>query len=153
MSCAPGPVRLGYIDLAIANMDLQGNILTSISDGTHTYSLGDCGPAGSLGCSLTFGDPFSLTPVMLPFELGTTFTMTSQVSITDSIYTAEFGGSSGQDVSDLSFGLFEADGTTPVTDSFVIPEPSSVALGLLGIALILIRLRRWNEEEANPGRD
>jgi hypothetical protein len=138
-----GPVRLGYVDIFIANYDYHGGtIFSSISDGTHAYGLGNCPAIVTFhGCSLSDPSMSSLTPVMLPFTLGTTFTVSSQDSVALDKHLSIGDPFFAEDTTTLGFGLYEADGVTPVADTFVTPEPSTFSLSLLAlVSLVSIKL-------------
>jgi len=83
-----------------------------------------CCSSGSITYSPNFSPTFQKT---IPWELGTPFVFSYLVT----------GGGSGDGQGDTrliyDFRFFEADGVTPV-NVFVVPEPATLSMGLVGLA-------------------
>src|SRR5579875_2172796 len=142
-----GPMRPGYIHIAETISSLHGLVSTtwSLTDGSLVYggspSLGQAclpGSSSGKGCSGS---------ATLPFELGIPFQVMASASDGASISPGQTGYGSGDQVT-LTFSLFEADGTTPVSFAPA-PEPSQFALYLSGFLAVALLLRTSNRRMAS----
>lgn len=125
-----GPPRPGTIVFLLNAYGAGPDNNVSIGNGVNQYSL-SC--SGRIGCS-------SGGPEPVPFELGTTFTVTAFASAFGACFPG-YCEQSGASVNTLE--LFEADGTTPVNYFPVtVPEPGSGAFLLLGVAALGRKLRQ-----------
>ena len=127
-----GPEREGFLAVILSTFDYHGGTsVASISDGIYSYSLGTC-QSSNIGC-VYGGNGYSNTPVLVPFELGTSFVVSASSF-------ASFSNSQGfvSTYAGVSFDLLEADGLTPVTAAIVnTPEPVSFTLLTLGLGALL----------------
>jgi hypothetical protein len=128
-----GPERTGFIEFQVTlgylHQDVDGAATAQFSDGVHQYSYsGGGGVHGSTPPSHCFIEDCEYSATV-PFDLGTTF----QVSVGANTLHLQGGAQPYNDEAQVTFSLFEADGTTPVAFTAV-PEPSYSGL-ILAVAL------------------
>ena len=154
-----GPTRPGFIQINLTGSippeaqapEIQqltvgvGGLTESCIYAGGTACGGNVGPcAGSVG-SCTVSE-------ILPFTLGQAFNFTGWVDFQSEDQGNNLLNSpSGAGSVTLSFGLFEADGTTPVPINLVAPEPPPAALFWWGLpAAVLMGLKRFKTSPELP---
>jgi hypothetical protein len=124
------PAQLGSIVLSVSTgtgHDAFGAEIT-VTDGVHTYGLGSGAPPRQTGCGFD-GCFYTAT---LPFDVGSEFEVSISANASGSI-APPYPGLGSEAIAELSFEVLSADGgKVPFT---LVPEPSTNALLLLGLAL------------------
>ena len=153
-------IQFGYAPfLASANVTITANLYTTgsarqgylqVSGGSQTGNGGDggssssysVGSATSSSCPVNSSCNVAPGAVLIPIELGTTFTFAASQSANGNTDPVDFLGD-GKAITAETFTFFESDGITPVAvfDASPVPEPAAFALFALG-STVIVAVRR-----------